>query len=1127
MRVSIRLALTAFFVLMPLVAVSGQERGGLVADPSFEMVKDKDQFGFVFQKWGGWIYEGDCEFRVGRVAHTGRHSCLLFGGAAPKIRVAQNVELLPGRYRVTAYLRGLDVGTGTYGTSTEFMFDGRYLPLRKNGTFGWTKLTYVGEIGEKKQAGPSFGLMAPGHLWVDDVTLERVGQDVPLTDNPLLGPEESPIEPPGEIPAAAVRCPECGYRNGAWRVCYACGATLGSARVASRQSAPTVKLIADFEGRNPFSGGVVVDSRALEGREALRIDRSYVSLDQPQDWEGYDFLKAEADSSAPGPMRLAIEIWDAATRDYWTRVNYETVVPPGRSTLIVPVKQLYVGEKSRPGRMLDLAHVTRLVFGIGDRPAGALLLDRVRVERDDSVARVSFPGLHAFDLGPSTGPVMDGFTAITPATLYSKGRGYGLKDARIWRAFDALQPDPLYQDFLCIEDGGLAVDLPDGRYRVFVNIDSPSGFWGEYQRYRRRTVLAEGRPVVDETMDFDAFKAKYFRFWDVEDRPGDVTFDKYQRPYFREKVFDVQVADGQLNLEFRGQDWACCVSAVVIFPLKEEARGTAFLDFVASRRRFYFDNYFKRVLHRPTGASLRPTDDDRRRGFVVFHRDAMQDVFANDIPAPSEQVEALRGEAFAGEYEPVTLAVYPLRDLGKVTVGVSDLTGPGGTIPAAAIGRGFVSNRISRVTMEGSVYTISPRLIMPGAIADVPEGLTRRFWLTVRTPAAARPGTYKGTITVSSDTGGIARIPFEFRVRSGTLDPVDIPAGPFGYQIGIPWYDDDPRAADFNRGLNERALRKLREYGFTAFSGMPSIAYGGFRGGKPVLDFRNADAQMKLAKELGFLAVVTYGAGLSGIDAYHQDVSQMAAAGFKDYPGFLRALYSEIQNHARRNGWIPVYYNIGDEPLGDELIRSAENAEAYRAAFPKGPPFFTAASSFTGSDRRNPHFRLSRALHVVEWNDHDEAAVNLIHQAGGDWAFYNGGNRWTFGTYMYKAAKQQGMKFRLSWHWNAAAGDPYYALDCREDDFAWCSAAPDGRLIPSVEFERLREGLDDYRRLLTLARLAAERPGEPAARAAGALIDTRLAAFRLGQRDHDALFPPEDWTDFRRRVDDAIEALRR
>ena len=35
------------------------------------------------------------------------------------------------------------------------MFDGKYMPLNKNGTFGWSKLTYVGEVKEKKQAGPS------------------------------------------------------------------------------------------------------------------------------------------------------------------------------------------------------------------------------------------------------------------------------------------------------------------------------------------------------------------------------------------------------------------------------------------------------------------------------------------------------------------------------------------------------------------------------------------------------------------------------------------------------------------------------------------------------------------------------------------------------------------------------------------------------------------------------------------------------------------------------------------------------------------------------------------------------------------------------------------------------------
>ena len=100
-------------------------------DPSFEQPKDKDQFGLVFAKWGGWKYEGDCEFAVGRVAHSGRSSCLLVGRSEPKIRVVQLRDLEPGRYRMTAYIRGLDIGVGVWNQTTEFMFDGKYIPLRQ------------------------------------------------------------------------------------------------------------------------------------------------------------------------------------------------------------------------------------------------------------------------------------------------------------------------------------------------------------------------------------------------------------------------------------------------------------------------------------------------------------------------------------------------------------------------------------------------------------------------------------------------------------------------------------------------------------------------------------------------------------------------------------------------------------------------------------------------------------------------------------------------------------------------------------------------------------------------------------------------------------------------------------
>jgi hypothetical protein len=1097
----------------------------LLDNPSFEVTIEKNQFGHVFKGWGGWKYEGDCDFRVGQVAHSGKRSCLLLGGAGPKIRTSQLNDLQPGRYKITAYIRGLDIGTGVWNSTTEFMFADKYFGLKKNGTFGWSRLTYVAEIAEKRQAGPSFGLWAPGYFWIDDASLVKVGNDVPLTAEPVLGTEEATITPPGDFGPDAVRCAECGYKNmPRWKTCYTCGTRLEAKK--SVASGPATKLITSFEDKNLFENGTIFREHATDGTKALRIDKGYTVSLQPQDWLGYDFLEMDVYTDSKTPIPTYLEFHDAQTRDYWTRVNYNTVIPPGPSKLILPLKQLYVGEKSRPGRPLNLGSITKTVIAIGDNPPAPVYVDNLRVRRDDSPSRVTFDGLYAFDFGLSSSPVMEGFTPITQGTIYSKGRGYGLKNATIWRSFDVLQPEPLYEDFICIESGSLAVDVPNGRYRVFVNIDSPSGFWGEYQVYRKRTILAQDRPVITETMDFDTFKKKYFRFWNLEDLPSDDTFDKYQKVYFKEKTFDVDVRDGQLRIGFEGENWGCSVSAVVIFPVAKAAEGQRFLKYAEEKRRFYFDNYFKRVLHPASGDSLQPTGEDRQRGFVAFQRDFTKEVYYNDTPLTTESGGPLSGDAFAGEYEPVTMSLVPLMDLGRVTVTAGDLAGPAGVIPAAAIEVGFVSYRISRVTMEGSVYTIKPRFIMPTGTVDMPKNITRRFWLTVKTPATARPGIYRGRVTVAAEKGGTTTVPIEFRVRAGTLDPVDIPVGPYSYTISIPWYDDDPKTAQYNREAMLKSLKKLREYGFTSCSGLPHIAFRGFKNGKPDLDFTAADAEMKLVKQLGFLAVNTYGGGVSGFDAYYQDQGAMANAGFKDYADFIRTVYGAVQKHANSQGWIPVYYNLADEPLGDDLTRSTANAEAYRRAFPKGPPYFTGASSYAGNDPNNPHLRLGKALHAVSWNGHDEDSVKLLHDQGADWGFYNDGGRWTFGEYMYKAAKQFGMIFRICWHWNAAAGDPYYALDCREDDYSWCSGSPDGTLIPSLYFEELREGLGDYRRMITLARLAKEKAGTPAAASATALLTKRMAAFKLNQRDHDVIFADGAWREFRNQVDNAIEALR-
>jgi len=904
-------------------------------------------------------------------------------------------------------------------------------------------------------------------------------------------------------------------------ICSVFGA-FGLVRAADtdpKTEGPPVRLITSFEDGNPFSGGTVVREHATDGDRALRLDRGFADMAKPQNWTGYDYLKADVYTDAKRPLELYVEIRDSKTEGYWTRVNYTTVIPPGKSTLIIPTA-LYVGEKARPGRALLLDKITRLVFSIGDKPEAPLYIDNLRLERDTETAKVRFDGLHAFSAGPAGGAVMEGFTPLDPTMRYTKERGYGWKDAQLWRPFDALQPDPLYRRFICVERGGLAVDVPNGKYHVFVNMDSPSGFWGEVQRYRKRALILQG-VAHEDTMDLESFKKRYFRNWDREDLPSDDTFDKYQIPYFAEKQYDVDVRDGQLHIQFSGDNWACAVSAIVIYPEARAAEGKRFLDFVRERRRFHFNNTFKRVLHPPSGEPPMPTEAERQRGFVAFGRDFMEDVFHNDRPLPGERADELTGSAFAGEYQALTVSLVPLHDLGKVTVTVSDLKGPAeASLPSSAIEIGHVQYRLTRVTADGGVYTIAPRHIIAGATAPVPDGITRAFWLTLKVPADARAGAYQGAVRLDAEKGGRLELPLRFVVRKGNLDTVDLPVGPFSYTIDLPWYDDE--AAAWNRSMAGKSLRKLREYGFTSVSGLPVVTFKGFKNGAAQFDFSQGDAQMKLLKDNGFTMPVLSYCAFHGLNTYYKDEAAMKAAGFAEYSEFIKALFGPIQKHADEAGWLPVYWNIGDEPIGDDVVRSAVNAEAYRKAFPKGPPFFSVPTSVQGDKREDPHFRLSRALHVANWNLHDEAAVKLQHEAGSDWAFYNGGNRWTYGVYLYKAA-QQGLKFRLAWHWNASAGDPYYALDCREDDYAWCTASPSGELVSTPGYERLREGLGDYRRLRTLARLAKEKAGTEGAREAEKLLTDILGGFKLGERE---LKGVESFGKLRSRLDTAIERLR-
>ena len=133
----------------------------------------------------------------------------------------------------------------------------------------------------------------------------------------------------------------------------------------------------------------------------------------------------------------------------------------------------------------------------------------------------------------------------------------------------------------------LRVDLPAGKYKVWMIIDHPGGFWGEFPYFTHRTVRAQGHAVIDERMSPEQSKARYFRWQDEEDRESDDLFERYWSKLLVEKTFETAIGSEPLELEFENAGcpdtipcFGLALSALVIYPVdtgEQRERGERWL----------------------------------------------------------------------------------------------------------------------------------------------------------------------------------------------------------------------------------------------------------------------------------------------------------------------------------------------------------------------------------------------------------------------------------------------------------------------------------------------------------------------------------------------------------------------
>jgi len=168
------------------------------------------------------------------------------------------------------------------------------------------------------------------------------------------------------------------------------------------------------------------------------------------------------------------------------------------------------------------------------------------------------------------------------------------------------------------------------------------------------------------------------------------------------------------------------------------------------------------------------------------------------------------------------------------------------------------------------------------------------------------------------------------------------------------------------------------------------------------------------------------------------------------------------------------------------------------------------------------HQRFFEALDVSSLNNHDETVMAEAKELGKEIHIYNQGtSRYSFGLYQW-IEFMRGVKARWQWHLNVLHGYQFFDLDGREPDTAMICYGRDG-IYPTIDFERCREGAEDFYLYQTLHNLATEKAAQGADISAALKLRDAMAPWDGLNRRRS----PEgyDADAFKAQVIEALEAL--
>jgi len=504
-----------------------------------------------------------------------------------------------------------------------------------------------------------------------------------------------------------------------------------------------------------------------------------------------------------------------------------------------------------------------------------------------------------------------------------------------------------------------------------------------------------------------------------------------------------------------------------------------------ARRQPTVPSTYKEMPFVETAPDPELTPEEKQRGYLFFHRPITEPVYQNSKPLAHERLEQLVAFATPGEFEPLTFSIYPIRKLQNLKVRCSSLTCDAGEVPADEITVRLVTYwniGYPRYTSR-STYRRTPELLEQVSVHSSESGECQRYWIQVHVPGDAKPGLYRGTVSVWDD--GFEKaivIPISLRILTFKLhkDPAKHYSS-YYYMRNRTQYAGKPDS--FVRKAADNEYRAMVAYGLN----MTPTLYLRCNDGKTIYLPYPDELDRMLKVGLAGPVPVTADSVISrlyrattpdGKRGSHWHISKLPPPEFYDR---ITVAFKAFEIERKAKGWPEFICCPIDEVAA---ARKEFGAKVYAAVKAAGIRTY-ATKDPTGADAApyRPYIDIwcsqpySVPYEKIIGQDRYEYWCYPNHNAGEikDRLVMCKGGRMTYGFGFWRS----GYTTLIPWNWNWTPGNDQF--DYLRGSHSGCGQRidEDGEVIPAVYWDCFREGNDDARYIYTLQQAVFQREGSP------------------------------------------------